>query len=140
MKKTAVALIMLLVFASCERDNQDSMPTEPAQVTQALTVSGGWRITTFIEDGEDETRFFTPYRFEFSDNGTVTASRPGETINGTYRIFQDDGRTELAMQFPVGFGEFNELNDDWYLISRTDREMRFEDDKDVKENVLVFQR
>lgn len=136
MKHAVLILIFAFTLASCERDSTDSMPTEPTQVTQALTVSGGWRITSFIEDGEDETSFFSPYRFTFNDDGTVTATRPGETINGTYRVFQDDGKTELAMLFPVAFGEFAELNDDWYLVSRTDREMRYADGKDI----LVFER
>jgi hypothetical protein len=133
MKNLFVLLSLTVVLASCKKN--DSANTTLENLNNALQFSGGYSITTFIEEGEDKTPFFNQYSFVFSSNGTVTATSASQTRSGQYSVFIDDGRTELSMFFPNATGEFSELNDDWYFISNINNTIRFEDNGDL----LIFQ-
>lgn len=85
-----------------------------------------------IEEGEDKTAQFNPYLFVFAANGVVTASLNGQTNAGSYLLFQDDGQTELMMNFPNTPALF-ELNDDWYKVSSVNGNLRFNDNGDILE-------
>ena len=95
-----------------------------------LIHSEGLFIQEMIEDRENKTRYFQSYRFIFNADGSVSAVSPGNTVNGAYRVFKDDGRVELEMSFP-NVGEFDELADDWYFISIDGNQIRFADGGDV---------
>jgi len=56
------------------------------------------------------------------------------SINRTYRVFRDDGRLGLSMNFP-NKSDLHELKDDWYFISHGANVVSFEDRRDK----LVFQ-
>jgi len=65
-------------------------------------------------------------------DGTVSATDAGKTVNGSYAVFRDDGKTELSMSFPDD-PSFRELNDDWYFISFHQNLIRFNDGGDLLE-------
>ncbi|GHB34959.1 hypothetical protein [Mongoliitalea lutea] len=94
-----------------------------------LTNASNVRIISFIEDSKDKTAQFSSYRFSFNTDGTVVASLNDYRVNGTFRVFRDDGRIELEMNFPAN-SALQELDDDWYFISRTSNTLTFEDSGD----------
>jgi len=120
-----------MAFTACEKED-DLNPTSMSRedLVSTLTLSNGLRITEFVEDGADMTSDFNPYVFDFETNGTVTATKGSETINGTYSVFLDDGRKELRMNFPMTSALY-ELSDDWYFISANETGLRFADGVDV---------
>lgn len=134
MKQLLFTLCILGTLTSCVEDDNTTLQGNPETLNTALTLPDGWRIIEFIEEGRNENTRFRDYLFVFNSNGTVTASKTGETITGTYLVFRDDGKTELSMNFPQN-NVLYELNDDWYFISRNDNTIRFEDSGDT----LVFQ-
>jgi len=103
-------------------------------VATALVDAGELRIVEFREDGDDETDEFAGYRFDFRSDGKVIATRSDGSVEGSYSVFRDDGKTELSMRFPR-VGEFYELSDDWYFVSQENGRFFFEDRPDV----LTFQ-
>ena len=111
------------------------MHTDARSLTESLTTATSLVIKEFIEDGSNLTQRFSPYRFVFDSNGTVTATGSGDTLKGTYSVFTDDGKTKLRMEFR-GVPLFDELNDDWYLMEKSGDRMRFADDGDI----LIFER
>jgi hypothetical protein len=133
MKNTIFAICLFFMLSACQ-DGGDISPANdtPEGLTVSLSEGNGMRISAFIEEGSDKTTFFNPYLFIFNSNGTVTASKDGQTVNGTYAVFRDDGKTELGMTFPND-SELYELNDDWYFVSQNENTFRFEDDADVLE-------
>ena len=94
-----------------------------------------WSIIQFIEDGEDETADVRGFLFVFQSDNPVTATRGSEVLTGTYSLFVDDGRTELAMNFDLT-SPLYELTDDWYFVLENQTQLQFADDDDV----LVFER
>ncbi len=135
MKRNLLVICLLLALTACNKDDDNSNSGTTLEfLNSELTVSNGLIITTFIEDGSSEDELVNTYLFLFSGDGTVVASLEDETIEGTYLTFRDDGRLELLMNFPEN-SALNELNDDWYFISKTGSSLNFDDDGDV----LVFQ-
>src|SRR6056297_927192 len=108
-------LIMLcLSFMSCSADDDDNGPNnhtaEIAQV-EATAETGTWRITSFIDSGEDETNDFNGFNFTFETNGTVTATNGVTTYAGTWSVTgdssssndDDDGSNDSDLDFNISF-------------------------------------
>lgn len=106
-----------------------SLQNEAETIRQALIQSDGVEMVEFFEDGTNKTFLVAPFLFYFEANNTVTAISATTTIEGTFDIFRDDNRTELAMSFPAG-SALAELTDDWYFISQTGNRLRFQDEED----------
>jgi hypothetical protein len=141
MNRLPLFLLFFGLFA-CDIDgNENSNPSNVSvsQLTDDLTLSSGLRVVQFIEDGDDETSDVDDFLFAFATNGIVTATRGTQVISGTYRVFRDDGETELAMVFPSN-SPLNELTDDWYFVEKTTSQLIFEDD-DLEDGLdrLVFE-
>jgi hypothetical protein len=134
MTRALIAFCILFALTACESENNPNPQNSTETINNSLTVAGGLRISEFIEEGRDKTSIFSPYRFLFNSDGTVIASKTGTSISGTYRVFRDDGRVELRMDFPNN-SELYELTDDWYFISQSANVIRFEDSGDT----IVFQ-
>jgi len=131
-------IIFLVGLLSCDLMGVDSSsPDEPlsegtittSELTETLVASTTVRITRFIEDGRDETSRFEGFEFNFTTDGTVLASSASQEISGTYRVFRDDGKTELGMTFPSNSALY-ELTDDWYFRVKTVQDIQFEDSGD----------
>lgn len=140
MKKVLFAVALSGALVACQKDepapigpNGSSGNVDPQDLTSFLVADDTWRISEFMEDNANETDDFNGYVFDFQEGGKVAAIRNDERVEGSFNVFTDDGRTEMRMNFPVT-GNFSELTDDWYYISQTSSQVRFEDDGDV----LVF--
>lgn len=134
MKKLAIIYLLIVLLPACSV-LEDSNPQNETTVSSAnelsalFTNSSSVRIISFIEEGRDKTSQFSSYRFSFRADGSVVASLDGTTINGTYRVYRDDDRLELEMNFPSN-SPLRELSDDWYFISRTSNTLTFDDNGD----------
>jgi hypothetical protein len=132
MKKIILSLCILFALSSCQNNDDITPSNDPQAVNATLTLAGGLRISELIEEGQNKTNLYSPFLFTFNSDGSVTASTTAQTIRGTYRIVPDDDGPELQMDFPDGT-VLNELSDDWYFLTQTDKIIRFEDSGDVLE-------
>jgi hypothetical protein len=139
--KRLMILALSGLLCACNVFENQAPQNEPLQnpknishteLAEFLTETNEFRISYFQEDGLDITDDFTSFRFEFEADGKVTATTEEEVVQGTYRVFRDDGKVELKMAFAAGF-PLNELNDDWYFISITEHKILFRDDEDTLE-------
>lgn len=140
MKKLSLFILLLGLF-SCDLDGNENTNLDnitASELTDDLTISSGLRVVQFIEDGQDETSDYSGFIFQFSDNGTVRASQGNIEISGTYRVFRDDGKTELAMIFPSD-SILNEFTDDWYFSNKSNNQLTFEDNDEDGLSRLVFE-
>ena len=118
-----VGIFSLLFVVSCNKD--DDNPTNNTQTTiQSNVQSGTWRITKFIDSGTNETNHFTGYNFTFNSSGVLNANNGTNNYNGPWSITDsnssDDSQDDL--DFNINFNltnDFEDLNDDWDLISQT---------------------
>lgn len=117
-----ILLMSSLITASCKK-NDDTNPS--SNNSSGSTLSGNWRVTLYNDSGTDELYHFNGYTFTFS-NGTVTASKNGNTITGNYSTGIDDGKKKLYLNFG-NVVPFEELNDDWNIIEEASTKMRLQD-------------
>lgn len=133
--------VFMLGITSCSEDSDDT--PSPSSSSQSLTLDGSWRVASFIDEGVDETGALNGYFFTFSNNGQVRANNPstGRVVTGTWRTLNDDGRTELILNFGKLNGEvFYELSEDWIKLEQTGTRilLGYDDPQDNYE--LIFER
>ncbi|GER60948.1 hypothetical protein [Patiriisocius marinus] len=122
-------LSSLLLSCGSDDDGNANNSNSAAQTTQ-IAQDGTWRVTKFIDSGDDETSDFSSYTFTFNDNGTVNASNDIRTVSGTWSVTDDssnsssddDGNSSSDDDFLLLFtvsesDDFEDLNDDWDFVS-----------------------
>lgn len=150
MKKNVFKLVLLLSclsvsITSCE-DDSESISNNEEQIIelQENAISGDWRITNFRDSDENLTANFSDFVFDFQTTGIVTATNGTQTISGVFSIDVDDDdndELEFTLQFSVpDSSDFDELNEDWDVVTFTDTRIELED-RDVDDiDILVFER
>ncbi len=116
------AILFLLTLAACTKTGISSSGN--SNVTNIVT-QGNWRISLYNDSGTDELFHFSGYTFTFN-NGTVTATKAGATVSGTYSAGVDDSKSKMYLDFGVTI-PFNKLNDDWHIISETSTKISLQD-------------
>ncbi len=115
-------LFMLNVASMCSSDD-DSTPTDTTPVINTAT-SGTWRVTSFIDSGNDETNHFAGYNFTFAAANVLTATNGTNTYPGTWSVTSDDNSNDDNpsgdVDFNIAFAspaDFAELSEDWNIVS-----------------------
>ena len=114
-------LALLMIVASCKKDDNSSSTSSINSTIQ----QGKWKVTSFIDSGDDETNHYSNYEFQFNSDGTVTAIKTGSTVNGTWSNGNDDSQQKLYLTFSTA--PFDELNDNWHIISQSASQIKLED-------------
>lgn len=123
-------------MACDDNDSEPNLIQNEENLVEAVENST-WRISLFIEDGENETSDYSSISLRFLENGTVEALESGSLIEtGTWRTLRDDGRVEFWLDFSDDV-RLEELSEDWYLISVSDTEIQLEEDDDTDEDDLL---
>ncbi len=127
-------VLLTFVFLSCEKNDDATSIDNQAEIQQLtqLVTTGAWRITSFIDSGNDDTSDFSGYGFSFNSDGMLIAENGSATVNGTWSITDDSNSSSDDssnddssddIDFNLFFAEpasFNELSEDWEIVSRSD--------------------
>ncbi len=124
-----LAAATLFIFNSCSNDDDinNNNPQEIIEIVEGNTFI----ITKFIDSGTDETGYFSCYSFTFNSDGSLVATSNTNTYTGTWSVTNsssDDSSNEL--DFNINFNltnNFEELNDDWDIISSTQNKIELID-------------
>jgi len=131
-----VVLSLSLLSSSCTSDDDGSQNNNSGEIQQIenQAESGTWRITSFIDSGQDETNDFNGYNFTFESNGTITATNGNNTESGNWSVTGSNSSSSSSddIDFNIMFNvpetsEFDDLNDDWDIISHSDNTLRLRD-------------
>ena len=150
-------LIMLgftLMSFNCSDDDTPSPNDNSQQIAQieATAESGSWRITNFNDSGQDETSDFNGYDFTFNSDGSLVASNGSNTVTGTWSVTDDsnssdDSSSDDDIDFNIFFpvpetSDFEDLNDDWDVVSTTPTRIRLMDVSggDGSTDMLTFEK
>ncbi|XLS29161.1 hypothetical protein ACJD0Z_18440 [Flavobacteriaceae bacterium M23B6Z8] len=139
-----VSLILgLVVTVSCSSDDSGSTNSQNIEAVIATAQSGSWRITSYVEDGVDETSDFSGYAFTFNSDGSLTAVNGAITVNGTWSVDNDDSSNDI--DFNIFFAsppDFEELTEDWDIVSRSNSRIQLRDVSggDGSVDTLVFEK
>ena len=130
---STIIMASLLVIA-CNKTSddviQDNSSITAVQVAN-IAQNGDWRITYFYDTDHEETGNFSGYSFSFNGSGALVAVNGNTTVTGTWSITDnsgsssdDDGSSsDNDNDFNIFFAspdEFNDLSDDWDIISISD--------------------
>ncbi|MFM8951103.1 MAG: hypothetical protein ACKOKB_10040, partial [Bacteroidota bacterium] len=127
---TSVIFVFLLMagVSSCKKDDTSTLEGQ----IRSNIESGKWRISKFIDSGDDETSNFSGYNFDFGTSGSVTATNGVNSYTGTWSITDsnsdDDNLSDL--DFNLNFNltnNFQDLNDDWDFISQSETKIELID-------------
>ena len=117
-------LFMLNVASMCSSDSSSSSSTDPTPVINTAT-QGTWRISSYVDSGNNETSNFTGYNFTFGPSNVLTATNGTNTYAGTWSVVTDnsnDDNTSSDLDFNIAFASpanFADLTDDWDVVSHT---------------------
>jgi len=125
----SVLLIMCVSLWQCSSDdvnnnnNQNNNTAEIMQIEDNVEA-GTWRITSYVDSGQDETNDFNGYNFTFNANGTLTADNGNMTINGSWSVTDSGSNDDSSddIDFNIAFAspaEFMDLTDDWDVVTHT---------------------
>ena len=130
---TGCALVSAaILLAGCS--NSSGSPTGPTSPTTSDTVTpfiatGNWVVASLVQRTEDKTSQFSGYTFKFTstgtDNGTVTATRNGATVNGIWSHAPSVtyyGSTPSTESIALNLGTstpFDRLTKTWNVVSTT---------------------
>lgn len=140
--KKLLLLFSVLIMASCSSDDDagDVVTNEFERISSVLP-QGTWKVTTLIDGNENHTAAFESFIFTFNEEGSVIAENDlySETGIWAYRTTAQEGE-----QLVLAFNEvipFDEINDDWKIVSVTNTkiELSDDDDNDLDDlDILVF--
>ena len=102
----------------------------------SVLTDGSWSVSTYLDDGSDETADFTAYTFLFQENGVVTADN-GSTTNGSWIIEENGDKLLLDFGTTIPLDEFNE---DWEVVSASETQIELRDvsGEDGTTDTLIF--
>lgn len=122
----SAALCLVASIFSCSSDDSGDSTTIPTQTEVVSTVtSGTWRITNYVDSGNNETNDFAGYNFTFNSNNVLMATNGTNEYIGSWSVTNDSSNDDSPsndLDFNIGFSgpvKFAELTDDWDIVSRT---------------------
>jgi hypothetical protein len=141
--------LMILGCSSNDDDNpNDNNSQEIAQIENEAE-SGTWRVSSYIDSGDNETNDFNGYDFTFESNGTLIATNGITMYNGTWSVTSsnDDSNSIDDIDFNIFFpvpedNDFEDLNDDWDVVSHSNTTLSLMDISggDGSTDTLVFEK
>ena len=89
----------------------------------SVLVDGSWTVSSYLEDGNDQTNDYEGFTIVFDADGSVTATN-GSITNGTWSA--QNGDNKLVLDFGVTI-PLDEFNDDWDVIAVSDMQIELRD-------------
>jgi len=130
MKTIILSLSGLLLIGACSKWQNDQK-----QLTK-ISTDGEWVVSSYIDDGDDETSDYTTFTLHFMESGvlhgTDLLSSSSSPYEGSWSISDsnndDDSLDDLDfnINFSVG-NKLDDLSDDWDIISYSDTEIKLMD-------------
>lgn len=150
MKTLAHILVLSLVItsAACSKTDDAKTPSALSSTAKQEIIADTWQVSSYIDNGKDETSKFSGYSFTFSENGILTATNSGTTFTGTWLIGSDhSGSDDSSHQSGddnkliiniTGNYQMDELSDDFLIGSISETEIVLSDDNPLKIKELRF--
>ncbi|WP_211234611.1 hypothetical protein [Algoriphagus mannitolivorans] len=134
--KYLLVLLAVAFLGGCQ-ENPDPSSEEIQQIKTQM-ASGQWVISKFIDSGKDETSDFAGFVFVFNSSGVLSAKKGSLEYIGTWSITNSSGKNNSQgnddsqddLDFNIFFNltnEFEDLNDDWDILTHTSTKIELTD-------------
>lgn len=132
MKYTLIAGLLLIGLAACSKKQ-----------LKKNVVDGTWKITRFVDNGEDKTANYSNATFTFKKNGDLTFQH-GTAYSGTWKLEKesDDDHPKNSMEFEIRIAAYESLSDDWHIESESKSKISLVDydDEPNKSDYLTLEK
>lgn len=114
----------ILIFSSCSSDDDNSTTSSiQTDIENSIQVSN-WRVTKFIDSGDDETNNYNGYSFTFNSDSSLVATNGTNTYTGSWSVTDSNSSSNSSsdLDFNISFTsppDFEELSDDWDIITNS---------------------
>lgn len=133
----AFFIMFSLSFMSTTCEDDDAPIDNSSEIAEIIATAqtDTWRITNYVDSGENETSDYAGYDFTFEANGTLTATNGTITKTGTWSV-TDDSSSSSSNDDDIDFNiffqvpdtdDFEDLNDDWDIVSYTSNQIVLRD-------------
>lgn len=134
-KKLLLLPMTALLMAACSDDDSLNTNNGNATAIENTAKAGTWRITSYIDSGDNQTGHFTGYNFTFANGGALTAANGTNTYTGAWSVTDsdnsdDDSSDDSDIDFNIAFSvpaAFADLTDDWDVAQYTTNKIVLED-------------
>ncbi len=139
MRVIILASLLLIGFTACKKK-------QVKKVEKAVT-EGTWRITRFIDSGDDETSNYATATLTFNEDGTLILTQ-GNTYSGTWSVTNDSGSDDDSNDSDLDFNislpvPHESLSDDWDIESHSSSKIvlkDLDDDEPNKSDYLTLEK
>ncbi|WP_300661555.1 hypothetical protein [Fluviicola sp.] len=140
MRVVVILSILLIGLAACKKK-------DIKKIEKAVT-SGSWKITRFIDSGDDETSSYANATFTFTSGGSISMNNGSNSFTGSWSVTKksksDDDSDDSDFKFNIALPTPHEsLSDDWHIESYSDSRINLrdlDDDEPNKSDYLTFEK
>ena len=124
-----LAVLAMFFLGSCSKDNSVLPATEATntpvinEIDLKQPAPGTYKVSKFIDTGDDETAQFNGYTFTFKANGGLTATTAsGHVFNGSWSL--NSAETIMTINI-AGNNALKDLDDDnWQVVRITNQTIK----------------
>jgi hypothetical protein len=142
-----VLLPLTILLAGCSSSSAN--PTAPASTTSITPIiaDGSWVVSSLLQRTEDKTSQFSGYTLKFvstaTESGTVTATRDGSTISGTWShspaVTYYGSSSQEAIVLNLGASTpFDRLTGTWNVVSSTNSNLNLVSPEVAEDSHLIL--
>ena len=142
-----VLVPLAILLAGCSSSSAN--PTAPLSTTSVkpIIADGSWVVSSLLQRTEDKTSQFSGYTLKFistaAESGTVTATRNGSTISGTWShspaVTYYGSSSQEAIVLNLGTSTpFDRLSGTWNVISSTNSNLSLASPEVAEDSHLVL--
>jgi hypothetical protein len=121
----AIGFIATLMISCDDDSNDDKKADDKTATVRATAINGQWRVTSYSDNGTNETSNFNGYIFTFDSGNNIVASNGTNNYSGNWSVTDsnsaDDNNEKLEdVDFNISFTPppaFEELTEKWEIIS-----------------------
>lgn len=114
---------------------------------EKIISEGSWKITKFIDSGDDETSSYSGAVLVFASDGSIVLTQGNNYSMGSWSVSKksksdddsDDSDLKLNIALPV---QYESLSDDWHIQSYSDSKISLHDpdDEPSKSDYLTLEK
>ena len=124
--------LLVIALAACSKKKTEK------------NIEGTWKVTRFVDSGEDKTASYSNATFTFKKNGDLTFQH-GTAYSGTWKIEKesDDDHPKNSMEFYILVNGHESISDDWHIESESKSKISlvdYDDDEPSESDYLTLEK
>ncbi len=139
MRVVMLLSILLIGLAACKK--------KEIKKVEKIVSEGSWKITRFIDSGDDETSSYSGAVLVFASDGSIVFTQGNNYAMGSWSVGKksksdddsDDSDLKLNIALPA---PYESLSDDWHIQSYSDSriDLHDSDDEPSKSDYLTLEK